>query len=99
MWDNGAAYPTGKLWISVHCGRMYLSPIFRNVYEALENAVSCIWQLDFYHFLLLLGFLYITYFIIYCTWAPALPFYFFYCCFVRHKFDAAGGMKMCKPIY
>uniref|UniRef100_H0ZE37 BEN domain containing 5 n=1 Tax=Taeniopygia guttata TaxID=59729 RepID=H0ZE37_TAEGU len=27
VWDNCAAHPTGKLWISVHCGRMYLSPV------------------------------------------------------------------------
>lgn len=37
------------------CGRMYLFPNLRNVYEALESTVSFIWQLDFYHFLLLLG--------------------------------------------
>lgn len=64
VWDNCAARPTGKLWNSVYCGGMYLSPIFRNVYDALESAVSFIGQLDFYHFLLLLGFLFITYFII-----------------------------------
>lgn len=34
---------------------MYLFPNLRNVYEALESTVSFIWQLDFYHFLLLLG--------------------------------------------
>lgn len=40
----------------MHCGRMYLFPNLRNVYEALEGTVSFIWQLDFYYFLLLLGF-------------------------------------------
>lgn len=34
---------------------MYLFPNLRNVYEALESTVSFIRQLDFYHFLLLLG--------------------------------------------
>lgn len=70
-------HPTGKLWVSVHCGRMYLSSVFRNVCEGSGSAVSSIWQLDFYHFLLLLGFLFKTCFIIYCMRRPALLFTFF----------------------
>lgn len=95
MWNNCAAHPTGKLWISVHRGGIHLCRIFRSVYEALESDMS-FYLADFYHFLLSLDFLFIIYFNIYCAGGPSLPFYFFYCCFLRHEFDAAGRMNMCK---
>jgi len=54
---------------------------------------------DFYHFLLLLEFLFTIYFNIYCAGGPSLPFYFFYCCFFRCEFDAEERMKMYKLGY